>query len=110
MIVFARPIIKLWIGEEVPMTTLLIVLMGIYTVQNCWNSIFASFVSGIGKIKFHTFTSVFGGIINIPLSIYFTKNLGLGSSGVILGTICSLMLGSIILPIQAYRIIKKDLK
>jgi O-antigen/teichoic acid export membrane protein len=110
MIFLCRPIIKIWIGKDVGASTLLIVLMGINAIQITWNSIFTVFVNGIGRIRAQIYISVIGGIINIPLSIYFARNLGLGSSGVILGTICSLMLGTIILPIQTYGILKKELK
>ena len=51
------------------------------------------FLNGIGKIKLQLWLYVFGAVINIPLSIYFVKYMNLGSSGVILGTIFS-MLGS----------------
>ena len=48
-----------------------------------------------------------GAVVNIPLSIYFIRDLNMGSSGAILGTnICMLPL-AIIMPIQAYFIIKK---
>jgi O-antigen/teichoic acid export membrane protein len=110
MIFLCRPIIKIWIGKDLGASTLLIVLMGINAIQITWNSIFTVFVNGIGRIRAQIYTSIIGGIINIPLSIYFARNLGLGSSGVILGTICSLMLGTIILPIQTYGILKKELK
>lgn len=109
MIFLCRPIIKIWIGKDVGASNLLIVLMGVNAIQISWNSIFTVFVNGVGKINWNLYTSVIGGIINIPLSIYFARNLGLGSSGVILGTIMSLALGTIALPWQSYNIIKKEL-
>jgi O-antigen/teichoic acid export membrane protein len=109
MIFLCRPIIRVWIGKDVGASTLLIVLMGVNAVQISWNSIFTVFVNGVGKLNWNLYTSVIGGIINIPLSIYFARNLGLGSSGVILGTIVSLALGTIALPWQSYVIIKKEL-
>lgn len=46
-------------------------------------------------------------ILNIPLTIYFIKNLNMGSSGAILATnICMLPL-AVAMPIQAYYILKK---
>jgi O-antigen/teichoic acid export membrane protein len=110
MILITRPIIKIWIGKDLGESTLLIILVGLYTIQGCWNNIFANFVNGIGKLKVQMYTAIIGGVINIPLSVYFARNCGLGSSGVILGTIISLMLGSIIIPIQAYGIIKREFK
>jgi O-antigen/teichoic acid export membrane protein len=110
MVILAKPIIRLWIGTNVGASQLLIGLVAISTIQGCWNSIFANFLNGIGKIKLQMYTSIVGGIINIPLSIYFAKNCGLGTSGVILGTICSLLLGTVIVPIQAYKVVRDELK
>lgn len=50
--------------------------------------------------------SIVTSIINIPLSVYFARNLGMGISGVILATIVCLLVGSILHPLQYYRIIK----
>ena len=65
------------------------------------------FINATGKIKLQMYLYLLGAIINIPLTIYFIKNLNMGSSGAILATnICMLPL-AIIMPIQAYCILKK---
>ena len=48
--------------------------------------IYIQFINGTGKIKLQLLVSVVVMFLNIPLSIFFARNLGLGSSGVILGT------------------------
>ena len=49
-------------------------------------------------------------IINIPISIFFAKNLNMGSAGVILGTCVSLIIGSFLAPLQSFKIIKGNAK
>jgi hypothetical protein len=55
------------------------------------------------------YSAIIAGLINVPLSIYFAKFLGMGISGVILGTIVSLSLFAAIGPMQTYYILKTDI-
>jgi len=107
LIIFARDIINIWIGRNIRFSNLFIVLMGGYVVISTWNNVYAYFVNGIGKIKPQLYSAIIGGITNIPLSIYFAKYLGMGISGVILGTIVSLSFFAIIGPVQSYFILNK---
>lgn len=106
--VAAKFVIKLWIGINLQIPNVLILLMTIYIVQACWNSLFSCFVNGIGEINLQIITAVIGGIINIPLSIYFAKYCGLGVSGIILATIVSLLPSSILIPIKTFKILKSE--
>jgi hypothetical protein len=47
-------------------------------------------------------------IINIPLSIYFGKYLGWGSTGVILATCFSLVYSVILRPVQYFKLINNN--
>lgn len=107
LIVFARDIINIWVGSKITFPFLLVIFMGIYVIISVWNNIYAYFVNGIGMIKPQMYSAILGGVINIPLSIYFAKYLGMGISGVILGTIVSLSLFAVIGPIQSYYILNK---
>lgn len=106
LVLFARDIIDIWIGPEIEFPFLLVVLMGVYVIIAVWNNIYAYFVNGIGRIKHQMYSAILGGLINIPLSVYFAKYLDMGISGVILGTIISLSLFAVIGPIQTYFILK----
>lgn len=105
--VFAKDMINIWIGPDIEFPHLLVVLMGLFVVVSVWSNIYAYFVNGTGKIEIQMYSAILGGLINIPLSIYFAKYLTMGLSGVILGTICSLLLFAIIGPIQSFYIIKQ---
>ena len=95
-----------WIGDRVQITFILSAIMALFVIISTWNNIFAFFLNGIGKIKFSLYQSITAGIINIPLSIFFAKYLSLGINGVILGTIGSLLVSTILQPIQYYKIIE----
>ena len=103
----AIPIIKIWIRSDLKISPGLIEVMVLYVIISSWNNIFAMFVNGIGRIKVQLYTAVIAMILNIPLSVYFSTHTSLGLSGIVVGTICSLMIAAIALPLQAYFIIGK---
>lgn len=110
LIIFARDIINIWVGPNIKFPYLLVVFMGIYAVISAWSAVYAIFVNGIGRIKPQMYSAILAGLANIPLSIYFAKYLGMGISGVILGTIVSLSLFAVIGPIQTRYILKEKLE
>lgn len=108
--IFYKPILSLWIGNNVNVPRLLIIFMGIYALISSWNNIYAYFLAGTGILNISVCLSILGGIINVPLSFYFASRLNLGSSGVILATIVTLLPSTIIQPIQTYIIVKDKFK
>jgi O-antigen/teichoic acid export membrane protein len=106
----ARPIIAVWVGRELVVSLPFIIVMGIFVLISLWNNIFAMLVNGIGRIRLQLYTAVVGMLVNIPLSIFFATYLGLGLSGIVLGTICSLLLAAVALPIQVYLLINPGIK
>ena len=107
LVVLAEPIIRWWVGPQISPPPLLIVLMGIYTLVVTWNNIYASFINGIGAVMPQLISAVVAGVLNIPLSIYFARDLDLGLSGVILGTIASLSIFAFIGPIQTFLVLNR---
>jgi len=105
---FARPLIKFWLQYDLDIRTSLILCMGIFVLIRVYGIIYMYFLNGIGKIKIQLWLYIFGAVINIPLSIYFVKYLNLGSSGVILGTIISMMSMTLLLPLQTFKILKES--
>jgi len=94
-----------WIGDRVKIPVMLSIFMGIYAILITWSSIFSFFVNGAGKIRLALYLSIIEAIANIPLSIFFAKNLGMGSAGVILATCICISIGCMFLPIQYLNII-----
>jgi len=107
LIFIAKPLITFWLQKDLEIQTSLIVFMGIFVIVRVYGIIYMYFLNGIGKIKLQMWLYVFGAIINIPLSIYFVKYHNLGSSGVILGTIISILAMSIVLPMQTFKVLKR---
>lgn len=106
----AKPIIAVWIGRELVVSLPLIIVMGMFVLISTWNNIYAMLVNGIGKIKLQLYTAIFAMLMNIPLSVFFAKYFGLGLSGIVLGTICSLLLAAVALPIQVHLLIRRNIK
>jgi len=105
MFAVAPWVFKLWLGDRVQITWQLNLLMVVYVFIRSWNNIFAYFINGVGKIKLQLVTAVISSIINIPLSIFLGRNMGMGINGVIAATIICLLLGTFLHPVQYYKIV-----
>lgn len=105
MLVVSNPFYHLWVGDKVKVPFMLSFFTALFVVVYIWYSIFIYFINGTGKIKLQLYTAVTVAIFNIPLSIFLAKNLGLGSSGVILGSCISYLPGAILGPMQYYRLV-----
>ena len=100
----------LWIGDSVSIPFSLSLVMAVWVMLSTSIMVFSNFLSGISKIKLSLWHSVFVGIINIPLSIFFAKNLGMGSTGVMLASVCCVFPRVIFQPIQYFKIINGTAK
>jgi O-antigen/teichoic acid export membrane protein len=101
-------IIELWLNNtKLDITNSNYIYSIIMTLMLIWFSIFAYFTNGINKTNTQLLGASIGAIINIPLSIYFVKNIEMGIDGVLLATTISLSIFGIMGPIQAIREIKK---
>jgi len=107
MLLISQPVYRLWIGSEIQIPGMLSILMMVYTAIMMWNTIFASFLNGVGKIQLQLYTAVTIGILNIPLSIFFATHLQLRVSGVILATIICLLPSALWSPIQFRKIVNQ---
>lgn len=106
IILLSKHIILLWLGNPFFCRFSLTTVMGLYTLIMLWNNSYAYFLNGIGKVRLQLYTAVAGGGINIPVSIFLAKNLGLGSTGVALGSIISLSLFAVAGPLQTRYVLR----
>ena len=107
MIMFANVIFPLWLGDNTPeMSMSNYIYMAITLLFLAWHNIFAYFTNGIEQTKIQLYSTLFGAIINIPLSILFVKYFDMGLNGVLLATIISLSIFGFFGPIQAIKEIK----
>jgi O-antigen/teichoic acid export membrane protein len=100
----------LWIGDSVSIPFSLSLVMAVWVMLSTSIMVFSNFLSGISKIKLSLWHSVFVSIINIPLSIFFAKNMGMGSTGVILASVCCVFPRVIFQPVQYFKIISGTAK
>jgi O-antigen/teichoic acid export membrane protein len=105
MLLCSNFVYKLWIGEKAQITFELSMSMALFSAIITYSSIYVNFLNGVGKIRIQVITSIVSMIINIPLSVFFVKTMGLGLSGIILATCLSLGYSVILLPIQYHKII-----
>jgi len=106
LVLIAKPLIRIWIPQELQISNTLIVFMGMFVLFRVYGIIYMYFLNAIGNIRLQVMLFVLGAILNIPLSIYFVKTWHLGTSGIILGTIISISALSIVLPIQTFKLLK----
>ena len=106
-IAFSTKIYSIWLGKGIIIPLPLSLYMGLFIVLSTNLNICAYFLNGIGKIKLQFYASIFSGLSNIPLSIYFAKFLHMGISGVIVGTSLSIVLGGILMWFQTYKVIRQ---
>jgi O-antigen/teichoic acid export membrane protein len=100
-------IIELWLSRTLEYPPYLFLFFGFFVLIRIYGDLYMSFLNAIGKLKWQLYLSIFGAIINIPLSILLVNTYKIGSSGVILATCFSLLLLSVIMPFQAFLEIKK---
>lgn len=107
MVFFAGSVYKLWVGEEIIISRSLSIFMGLFVITTLLTQPFVFFINGTGKVNIQLILGVFTAVINIPLSIYFAKNLNFGVSGVILATIVANAMGLVVYPIYYKKTILK---
>lgn len=105
MVIISDWFYYLWIGDRVNVPLSLSLAMALYVVLVTFNMIYVNFINGVGKINLQVFTSLIVMTLNIPLSIYFGKYLGIGNTGIILATCVCLLFTVILWPIQYNKII-----
>jgi O-antigen/teichoic acid export membrane protein len=100
--IIASPIIRVWIADDFTTPNQLIIATSLFVLVSTWNNIYAIFLNGIGKIKIQLYTAIIAMTANIPLSIFLAKNTELGTSAIVVGTTCCLLIAAVALPIQVH--------
>jgi O-antigen/teichoic acid export membrane protein len=81
LLVISNQFYLIWVDDKVQVPFLLSAFMGLYAIISTWNNIFAYFINGVGKIKLQMYYGIIAMVVNIPISIFFAKNLGMESGG-----------------------------
>ncbi len=107
MIVISGPFYSVWVGNKIKIPFLITVFMGVFILISTWNNVYVYFINGTGKIRLQLYSSIISAAANIPLSIYFARDLKLGAAGVIIATCICLFPGTILAPLQYFKILNK---
>lgn len=105
LIILSPIIYKFWFSNKVLIPINLTVLMGIWQICNMWNSLHSTLIYGFNKIKLQLICSILVGLLNIPLTIFLCKKLGL--MGVTISQIFLALLISWVGPLQLNKLISE---
>lgn len=92
MIALFYPFKNLWLGPELTVPLALVIQAALFVSLQALNRIYTQFINGVGKLRLSLVTSFVTLFMNIPLSIYFSVNMNLGLSGILLATNLSLVM------------------
>lgn len=109
VLVLASPwLVKWWLGEVAVGSLSLYGGFAVYVLLSCWSNIWAYFLNGIGEVRVQVYSALCAAAVNLPLSLWFARGLGLGEAGVIWGTVVSLCFFSVIGPLETARVLRKE--
>jgi len=106
----APMVFELWVGKNLEIPWRLSLAMAVYFGITILYMPFTQFINATGKVRLQMYTVLIMAILNIPLSWFFAKSMNLGSTGVIVATICCMIPHLIISPIQYWKIINNKSK
>jgi len=98
---------KVWLGDGVRIEFALTLSMALYAAVVTFNTIYVTFINGVGKIQLQVVVAIMVMVFNIPISIYLAKYMGLGPPGIILGTVVCLFVPLPLWIFQYYKLINK---
>jgi len=108
MIVVSGKFYAVWVGKNIEIPFAITLFMGLFILISTWNNVYIYFINGTGKIRLQLYSSVISAALNIPVSVYFARDLHMGAAGVILATCVCLFPGTILAPVQYFKIINNS--
>jgi len=91
-------IYAVWVGDKVYVSYTMSMLIMTWVLVKAWNGIFVQFLNGVGKISLQLVIGFCAAIINIPLSIYLGKLIGI--EGIFVANILLSLVTILIYPVQ----------
>jgi O-antigen/teichoic acid export membrane protein len=89
---------RLWIGKDILVPGILSLSIAVYTMLQTWMVIHAYLLNGVGKLRVQLILVITTGIINIPLSVFLIKQVGL--PGTVLANIIVMLITNIFITWQ----------
>ncbi|SDT00015.1 Membrane protein involved in the export of O-antigen and teichoic acid [Mucilaginibacter mallensis] len=94
-----------WVGKSISVPLSLSVAMCCYMISLIWQATHVQLLNGTGKIKLQFYLVIFSSIVNIPLSIFLGRRIGV--AGVTFSNVILLVMMGIVFSIQTNKIINK---
>ncbi len=95
----------MWLGKSISVPFSLSIAMCLYIISIIWQTTHVQLLNGTGKIKLQLYLVISSSIINIPLSIFLGKKIGI--AGVTFSNVILIAITGIIFSIQTNKIINK---
>lgn len=108
--VLFKPISQIWLHKNLDYGRGLIPLMAAYYFFYIWGSIYSTVMNGIGRVNLQIVLAIITAAINIPLSIYLGKYVGLQSSGVLLATVICMIISNVPVTVSVHRFLNQKIK
>jgi len=86
-----RPFAHLWVGKELEYSSELILFTALYFILLMLSHNTTSLQTGMGDLKMATLAVAVGAILNIPASIVFAVTLKFGVTGIVMGSVTSMI-------------------
>lgn len=102
-----KPLAYIWLGSNLDYPDGLIFWMMVYSVIYIWCSGLAAITNGLEIMNGPMVIAVVQGVVNIPLSIFLGGTVGLGTVGVLQGTIGAMLISAVITPFWIVKELKK---
>jgi O-antigen/teichoic acid export membrane protein len=87
LVIFGRPIMRLWVGSAIYPSWLLLIALGVSTMFGQIGGAGHALLNGASAMRFQAITGVLMACANLPASIFLTRHIGV--SGVAWGTVLS---------------------
>lgn len=100
----------IWLGDVIVISYSLSTCICLYVSLIILLTPYNYFINGVGKTRVQLFQSAIMAILNIPISIFFARNLGLGVNGIVIGTIICVLPGVVLSRIQFSKLINSNAK
>lgn len=98
-----EPVSRIWLHKELAYEPGLVACMAAYYFLMIWGSIYATVLNGMGRVDLQLILGVTTAMLNIPLSIFFGKNCGLGTTGVCLATVLCMLISNSVITVNTHR-------
>lgn len=98
MVLLSPYVYDVWIGHNIHIPLSWTILIAVYIIINCWNSLHVYIINGIGILKLQSYVILLGLAFHIPLS-YFLSNY-IGAMGVVVSMATISFIYSAIFTIQ----------